>query len=171
VPTAAGVRVAGPTGQHGLAAQAAGVDRAGRGRGEGGEHARMRGDRVGDALAVGQPGADELPGVALVDGRAARADRFTAVAARNMQHAARLSSGVIDRCGLAGCQVDSVDAACAPVLPVPTHALNTSQNSCNRTGPYRKRKSSLTSSAMQAIKMRAYAEAAPLPIGSKPQVK
>jgi hypothetical protein len=48
---AAGVRVAaGSAGQDGLTAQAAGVHRSERGRGEGGEHARVRGDRVGDAL-------------------------------------------------------------------------------------------------------------------------
>ena len=45
---------AGAAGQHGLAAHPAGVDRAERRRGEGGEHARVRGDRLGDALAAGQ---------------------------------------------------------------------------------------------------------------------
>ena len=56
---------AGAAGQDGLAAHAAGVDRAeGRG-GEGGEHARVRGDRLGDALAAGQAREDELAGVAL----------------------------------------------------------------------------------------------------------
>ena len=73
---------AGTAGQHGLAAHAAGVDRAERGGGEGGEHARVRGDRLGDALASGQARADELAGVALVDRRAGRADGFAAVAAR-----------------------------------------------------------------------------------------
>jgi hypothetical protein len=58
---------AGAAGQDGLAAHPAGVDRAEGGGGEGGEHARMADDRVGDALAAGQSGADELPGVALVD--------------------------------------------------------------------------------------------------------
>ena len=68
VRAAAGVSVAaGAARQHGLAAHPPGVDRAeGRG-GEGGEHARVRGDRLGDAFAAGQAGADELPGVALVD--------------------------------------------------------------------------------------------------------
>jgi hypothetical protein len=44
------------------------VDRAERRRGQGGEHARVRGDGLGDALAAGESGADELAGVALVDG-------------------------------------------------------------------------------------------------------
>ena len=83
VRAAAGVGVAaGAAGQHGLAAHPAGVDRAEGGGGEGGEHARVRGDRLGDALAAGQARADELAGVALVDGRAGRADGFAAVAAR-----------------------------------------------------------------------------------------
>ena len=60
---AAGVVVAaGSAGQDGLAAQAAGVDRSEGGGGEGGEHARVRGDRFGDALASGQACADELAG-------------------------------------------------------------------------------------------------------------
>jgi len=66
--------------QHCLAAHPPGVDRAERGRGEGGEYARVRGDLVGDAFAAGEPGADELAGVALVDLGAGRADSFAAVA-------------------------------------------------------------------------------------------
>ena len=58
---------AGSAGQHGLAAHAPGVDRPERGCGEGGEHARVRGDGLGDAFAAGETGADELPGVPLVD--------------------------------------------------------------------------------------------------------
>jgi len=57
------------------------VDRAERGGGESGEHARVCGDGGGHTLAPGQPGADELAGVALVDGRACRADGLAAVAA------------------------------------------------------------------------------------------
>jgi hypothetical protein len=49
------------------AAGADGVHRAEPGCGQGGEDARMRGDRFRDALAAGQPGPDDLPGVALVD--------------------------------------------------------------------------------------------------------
>ncbi len=57
---------AGTAGQDGLAAHPPGVDRAEGRRGEGGEYARVRGDRLRDTLASGQTGADELPGVALV---------------------------------------------------------------------------------------------------------
>ena len=68
VRAAPGVSVAArAAGQHGLAAHPPGVDRAERRGGEGGEHARVRGDRLGDALAPGQARADELPGVPLVD--------------------------------------------------------------------------------------------------------
>ena len=59
---------AGSAGQDGLAAHPAGVDRAEGGGGEGGEHARVRGDGLGDALAARESGADELPGVLFVDG-------------------------------------------------------------------------------------------------------
>ena len=105
---------AGTAGQHLAAALAAGVDRAeGRG-GEGGEHARVLSDRFGDALAAGQAGADELAGVALVDGRAGRAGRLAAVAARDVQHAARFSVGAVGGGGLAGGQVDGGDAAAQP---------------------------------------------------------
>ena len=56
VRAAAGVGIAaGAAGQDGLAAHPPGVDRAEGGGGEGGEHARMGGDRLGDALASGQP--------------------------------------------------------------------------------------------------------------------
>jgi hypothetical protein len=47
------VVAAGSAGQDGLAAHAPGVDRAERGCGEGGEHARMLADGVGDAFAAG----------------------------------------------------------------------------------------------------------------------
>ena len=115
VRAAPGVGVAaGAAGQHGLAAHPAGVDRAERRRGEGGEHARVRGDRLGDALAAGQAGADELPGVALVDRRAGRADGLAAVAARDVQHSPVLGGGVVDRGEFAGGQVDGVDAAAQP---------------------------------------------------------
>jgi len=42
------------------------MHRAEGGSGERGEHARMRRDRLWDALAAGQPGPDELPRVALI---------------------------------------------------------------------------------------------------------
>ena len=95
---AACVRIAaGTAGQDGLAAHPPGVDRPERGGGEGGEHARMRRDRVGDAFAAGQACADELAGVALVDLRAGGADGLAAVAARGEQHPAGLGRRVVDR--------------------------------------------------------------------------
>jgi hypothetical protein len=64
VRAAAGLGVAaGSAGQHGLAANPAGVDRAERRGGEGGEHARVAGDRLRDALTPGEARADELAGV------------------------------------------------------------------------------------------------------------
>ena len=102
---------AGSAGQDGLAAHPAGVDRAEGRRGEGGEHARVGGDRLGDALAAGQPGADELAGVTLVHLRAGRADGLAAVAARQQQHSPGLIGGGVDGPDLAGGQVDRADAA------------------------------------------------------------
>ena len=75
---------AGSAGQDGLAAHPAGVDRAEGGGGEGGEHARVRGDRLGDAFASGQAGADELAGVALVS-----AEQDGQTASRRLPHARR----------------------------------------------------------------------------------
>jgi hypothetical protein len=57
----------------------------------------VRGDRVRYAFAAGEPGADELAGVALVDLRARRADRFAAVATRSEQDAVWFAGGVVDR--------------------------------------------------------------------------
>ena len=105
---------AGAARQHGLAAHPAGVHRAERRRGESGEHARVRGDGLGDALAAGQSGPDELPGIPLVHRRAGRADRLAAVAAGDVQHSPVLGGGVVDRGGLAAGQVDGVDAAAQP---------------------------------------------------------
>ena len=76
---------AGSAGQHLPAALTAGMDRAERRGGDGGEHARVSGDRFGDAFAAGQARAHQLAGIALVDGRAGRAHRFAAVAAGDMQ--------------------------------------------------------------------------------------
>ena len=102
---------AGTAGQDGLAAHAPGVDRPEARGGEGGEHARMRRDGLGDALAAGHTGADELPGVALVDLRAGRADGLAAVAARHVQHSPGLAGRVVDRGDLARGPVDGLDAA------------------------------------------------------------
>ena len=112
VRAAAGVLVAaGSAGQDGFAAHPPGVDRAERGRGEGREHARVGRDRLGDALATGQPGADELAGVALVHLRAGRADGLAAVAARQQQHSPGLIGGRVDGPDFAGGKVDRADAA------------------------------------------------------------
>ena len=72
---------AGTAGQYGLAAHPPGVHRAERWRGEGGEHARVRRDGLGDALAPGQARADQLPGVPLVGGRTRGANGLAAVPA------------------------------------------------------------------------------------------
>ena len=122
VRAAAGLGVAaGAAGQDGLAAHPAGVDRAERRRGEGGEHARVRGDRLGDALAAGEPGADELAGVALVDGRAGRADGLAAVAARDGRLAVErgeFAGGGVDHVG-AGAELDRVRAVLGGELVFP----------------------------------------------------
>ena len=112
VRAAAGVRVAaGTAGQGSLSTHPPGMDRAERGCGQGGEHARMLRDGLRDALAAGQPSTDELAGVALVDLGAGRAHGLAPVAARGQQHPAGLGSGVVDGREFTGGQVDSVDAA------------------------------------------------------------
>jgi hypothetical protein len=106
-----------PARQQGFAAHTPRVHRAeGRG-GEGCEHARVPGYGRRDALAAGEPGADELAGVLLVDLRAGRADGFAAVAARHQPHPARLGGGVIHGPPLSGGQIDSVGAASNPDRP------------------------------------------------------
>ena len=105
---------AGSAGQDGFAAHPPGVDRAERGCGEGGEHARMVRDRFGDAFAAGQARADELAGVTLVDRRAGGADGVAAVPARGQQHSPRFGGAVIDGGEFAADQVDRVDAAPEP---------------------------------------------------------
>ena len=113
---AAGVRVAaGAAGQDGLAAHPAGVDRAeGRG-GEGGEHARVRGDRSrGCPCRRPGPRGRAAGRRACTPGRAGRADGLAAVAAGDVEHSPVLGRGVVDRGGLAGGQVDGVDAAAQP---------------------------------------------------------
>src|SRR5262249_2502893 len=60
-------------GQHSAVFLAAGVDRAERRRGQRDDDARVVGDGGGDALAAGEPGADELVGVGAVDLGAGRA--------------------------------------------------------------------------------------------------
>ena len=111
---AAGGVAAGTAGQHRPAALAAGVNGAEARCGEGGEHARMGRYGLGYPFAPGEPGADELPGVTFVDGRAGRAGGLAAVTAGDLQHSARLGGGVIHAAQLAGGQVDGVDAALEP---------------------------------------------------------
>ena len=91
---------------------AGGVHRPEAGGGEGGEDARVRGDGLRDALAAGQPGADDLPGVVLVDAGAGGAGVLAAVPAGDAQHAAGFAVGVVDDAGLAGGAVDGADPAC-----------------------------------------------------------
>ena len=97
-----------------LAAHPPGVDRPERRRGERREHARMRGNGLGNTLAARQASPDELPGVALVHRRAGRADGLAAVAAGDVQHSPVLSGGVVDGRRLTGGEVDGVDAAAQP---------------------------------------------------------
>ena len=87
------VVAAGTARQDGLAVQAAGVDRAERRGGEGGEQARVRGDGLGHTFAAGQPGADQLAGVTLVHRGARRADGLAAVPAGDVQDPARFVGG------------------------------------------------------------------------------
>ena len=68
-------------------------------------------DGLGDALAARESSADELAGVALVDGRASRAHGVTPVAAGDVQHSPVLVGGVVEGGEFAGGQVDGVDAA------------------------------------------------------------
>ena len=93
---------------------ASGVHRPEAGRGEGGEHARMTGDRFGHAFAAGQAGSDDLAGVVLVDLGARRAGFFAAVAAGNQQNLTGFGVGVVDEPGLAGGAVNGLDVALQP---------------------------------------------------------
>jgi hypothetical protein len=69
------------------------VDGSEAGRGEGGEHARVRGDAGGDGLATAKACGDELVGVVAVDGGAGGAAGGAAVAAADQQFARRNRSG------------------------------------------------------------------------------
>ena len=87
------------------------MDRAeGRG-GEGGEYERVPGHGLGDALAAGQPGADQVEGVAAVGFGAAGAGGGAAVAAGLVDHVVGQVVGA-DRAGdLSGRGVDVADGA------------------------------------------------------------
>ncbi len=69
----------------GGAARASPVDRAVRGRGEGGEDAGVGGDLVGDVLAAAQAGGDEVVGVPAVELGAGGAAGGAAVAAADQE--------------------------------------------------------------------------------------
>ena len=92
----------------------AGVNRAEGGRGEGREHARVRGDRRGHALAPGQPGADQLVGVGPVSRGTGRADRSPAVTARQVDHLVRGVLRVERGEDLPGTGIDVADGAAQP---------------------------------------------------------
>ena len=69
------------------------------------------GHRVGDAFAAGQPGADQLVGVAPVGLGAGRADGGAAVPARGVDHPVRQGVGVEGAEDLAGGGVEVADGA------------------------------------------------------------
>ena len=95
----------------GVEADGAGVDGAeGRG-GEGGEHDRVAGDRIGDALAACEPGADEVEGVAAVGLGAAGAAGGAAVAAGLVDGLVGQVVGADGAGYLAGRGVDVADVA------------------------------------------------------------
>ena len=107
---AAGAALGGPA----AGQLAAGVHGSEAGGGEGGEHARMRPHRVGDAFAAGEPGADQLVGVAPVGLGAGRADRGAAVPARGVDHPVGQGVGVQGAEDLAGGGVQVADRAAEP---------------------------------------------------------
>jgi hypothetical protein len=69
------------------------------------------GNGFGDALAAGQPGADELVGVGAVDLGAGQAPGRAAGLARDGQHAAGFVDGGVAVQEFPGAAVDVVDAA------------------------------------------------------------
>jgi len=77
----------------------------------GNEDARVVGDGGGDALAAGEPGADELVGVGAVDLGAGRAARGATGLAGDRQDAAGLVDGGVAVDQFAGAAVDVVGAA------------------------------------------------------------
>jgi len=95
----------------GVAADGPGVDGAEGGGGEGGEHDGVGGDGSGDALAAGQPGAQELERVAAVGFGAAGVGDGAAVAARLVDEPVGQVVGVNRGGDLAGCRVDAADGA------------------------------------------------------------
>jgi hypothetical protein len=90
---------------------AAGVDRDEGGCGESDEDARVVGDGVGDALAAGQPGPDELVGIGAVDLGAGWAARGAASFAGDGQDPARFVDAGVAVQQFPGGPVDVIDAA------------------------------------------------------------
>ena len=89
----------------------AGVDRAERRRGQRDEDARMVRDGGRDALAAGEPGADELVGVGAVHLSAGRAAGGAAGLAGDRKDAAGFVDGVVAVDQFAGATVDVIGAA------------------------------------------------------------
>ena len=112
----AGLRSAGAAGPvgAGVLADRAGVDGSEGGGGEGGEDGRVGGDVGGDAFAAGQPGADEVVGVAAVGLGAAGADGGAPVAAGLVDHAVGHAEGGDGAQQLASGGVDVADVAAQP---------------------------------------------------------
>ena len=116
---AAGVAGSGPAGAAGpvgagVLSDRAGVDGAEGGGGEGDEDGGVGGDVGGDALAAGQPGADEVVGVAAVGFGAAGAGGGAAVAAGLVDHPVRHAEGGDGAQQLPGGRVDVADVAAQP---------------------------------------------------------
>ena len=101
-------RVAGPDGAVVLLP---GVDGAEGGGGQGGEDGGVVGDRVGDAFAADQAGADELVGVGSVDLRAGRAAGRASCLAGDSECAVRFVVGGVAVQEGAGERVAVVDSA------------------------------------------------------------
>jgi hypothetical protein len=92
----------------------AGVDRAEGGGGEGGEHAWVGGDRLGNSFAACQPGSDELVGVGAVGLGARWADRSAPVATRDVDRLVRQVLGIQAADDLSGGGVDVTGSAAQP---------------------------------------------------------
>ena len=117
----AGVRVAA------AAAVAPAVDGPERGGGEGGEHQRVLGHRLGHGLAAGDAGPDQLEHVRGVQARAGRALAGAAVAAAHMGDPEWLLLAAVGRHDLPGGGVDRLGAAAQPdrlgAVPDPDQGL------------------------------------------------
>jgi hypothetical protein len=111
---AAGLGPGGPAHLDPAAPDAAGVDGAEAGGGEGDEQPRMPADGLGDAFAASQAPLEELVGVGPVDLGTGWAAGRPAGAARLEQHPVRLPGRVDHRGGFPAGAVDVVDATDQP---------------------------------------------------------